>query len=221
MLSMAVAAAADLTGTWRVDVHLVHDVRVPVLGHSRSDAWTVQLWEVADGRMQNRHCSIRAVTRNPVAKPRMPDAFVAAIPPTVADVELEGDRFRVDLGTGRIGYAGDEVPIEPDDPSLVDHEGDGHPGATIAVWAPIFGEVEVYVAQRTHILLEGTLDGEGVAGAAKQVELVQHTLGAGNRLFAQQPSVTPVVEEGTFTMTRVPAGTTCADPAMAPEKSGQ
>lgn len=206
----------DLSGTWRVDLHLVHDVRVPVLGRSRSDSRTVQLWEVADGAMRNRHCSIQAVARNPIGKPRMPAPFVDNIPRTAAPIALDGVAFRVDLGVGRIGFTGDDVPTEPDDAALHDHEDDGNPGATIHVWAPFFGEVAVYIAQRTHMVLEGRVEGDRVTGRATQRELVQHTLGAANRLFAQQPQVTPVPEESSFTMVRVPSGTTCADAVMAP-----
>jgi hypothetical protein len=210
------AHGAELTGTWRVDLHLVHDVRIPVLGRSRSDSRTVQLWEVADGAMLNRHCSIQAVARNPIGKPRMPAPFVAHIARTAAPVAVDGATFRVDLGLARIGFAGDEVPQSPDDPATRDHEADGLPGATIHVWAPLFGEVDVYIAQQSHLVLEGTVDGDRVAGRATQSELVQRTLGAANRLFAQQPDLTPVPDESTFTMTRVPDGTTCADPVMAP-----
>ena len=210
------AAAADLTGTWRVDLHLVHDVRIPVLGRSRSDSRTVQLWEIADGAMRNRHCSIQAVARNPIGKPRIPAPFVDAIAHTAAPITVDGTALRVDLGLARIGFVGDAAPTSPDDPSGRDHEGDGHPGATLHVWAPLFGEVDVYIAQQSHLVLEGTVDGDRVAGRATQSELIQRTLGAANRLFAQQPDLTPVPEASTFTMTRVPAGTTCADAVMAP-----
>ncbi|MEZ4322350.1 MAG: hypothetical protein R3F61_33060 [Myxococcota bacterium] len=221
VLWVAAAAAADLTGTWRLDLHLVHDVRVPVLGHSPSDSYTVQLWTVADGVLENEHCSIVAVTRRRIGKPTIPEPFVRNIRHATAPIELDGDRFRVDLGTATIGYVGDAVPTEPTDPTLVDHESDGNPGATIRVWAPLFGDVEVYVAQRTHLVLVGTVEGDAVTGQARQEELVQHTLGAANRLFAQQPNVTPVLDESTFALTRVPAGTTCADPRMEPVEAAR
>jgi hypothetical protein len=213
---LATAAAADLTGAWRVDLHLVHDVRAPILGRSRSDSYTVQLWRVADGALTNQHCSIRAVTRSPIGKPTLPAPFVQNIPRASAPIEVTDGALRVDLGVASIGFQGDAVPTEADDPTLRDHERDGQPGATIHVWAPLFGEVSVYIAQRTHLLLEGRLDGEhAAAGRATQLELVQHTIGAANRLFAQQPQITPVPEESTFTMVRVPVDTTCEHAVMA------
>lgn len=215
LFAWASAAEPDLTGTWRVDLHLVHDVRVPMLGHSRSDSYTVQLWQVRDGAMRNQHCSIRVATRNPIGKPRMPDAFFQNIPSAAAPISLEGDRFRVDLGVGRVGFVGDVVPTEASDPAVRDHEGDGQPGATIYVWAPLFGEVAVYIVQRTRILLDGVVADGRVSGQATQVDLTQHTIGAANRLFNRQPVLTPVPEESGFTMVRVDASTTCADAVMA------
>lgn len=215
-LLISLAAAADLTGVWRVDLHLVHDLQIPVLGKSQSDSYTVQLWRVADGVLVNEHCSIRAVTRTRIGKPTIPPAFVHNIRHATVPIVLDGERFHADMGIGSIGFTGDVVPTMPDEPSVIDHEGDGKPGATMTVWAPLFGDVEVYVAQRTHLVLDGTVDGDEVTGRASQLLLEQTTLGAANRLFARHPVVAPMIEESTFRMSRVPTGATCADVALAP-----
>ena len=65
--------------------------------------------------------------------------------------------------------------------------------------------------QRTHLVLDGEIfDGE-IRGQAKQLEIGQQTLEAGNRLFRRQPGLNPVFEESAFVLTRVDAATTCAD----------
>jgi len=211
---LAPALAHDLDGTWRVDLHLVHDVHVPVLGRSRTDAYTVQLWRVDGRRMVNEHCSIRAVARSRIGRPTIPPAFVEAIRHAEAPLTVDGDQLSVDMGESRIGFDGDTLPTRADDPTVVDHEGDGHPGATITVWAPLFGNVPVYIVQRSHLLLDGVIGPDGVAGTARQTVLEQQTVGAGNRLFVQTPTLTPV--EGRFSMVRVPAGASCRDPQLQP-----
>ncbi len=209
LLWTSLAAATDLSGTWRVDLHLVHEVSVPVLGTSRSDSHTVQLWRVDGDQMRNEHCSITAITRRRIGRPTIPTAFARAIEPAQARMEVTGDTLRVDMGLSRIGHTGPTVPEAADDPAVVDHEGDGLPGATMSVWAPLFGDVELYVAQRTHLVLDGVIDGERVTGTARQAELVQRTLGAANRLFVRNPVIVPVPDDSSFTMVRVPEGTTC------------
>lgn len=213
-LFAALALAHDLSGTWRVDLHLVHDVHVPVLGRSRTDAYTVQLWRIEGQELLNEHCSIRAVTRSRIGKPTIPPAFVEAIPANQVPFRLDGDRFQADMSESRIGFQGEALPTHADEAGVLDHEGDGHPGATISVWAPLFGNVEVYVVQRSHLLLDGQIGPTGVSGVATQKVLEQRTVGAENRLFTQNPTLAPV--EGAFTMVRVPAGAGCDDPALAP-----
>jgi len=214
------ATAADLSGTWRVDLHLVHQLSVPLLGRSPSDSDTVQLWRIADGSLTNEHCSITASTRRRIGRPTIPDTFARAIRHTTVPVTLEGDRVRVDMGVARIGYepteAGDVFPDDAEAAGIVDHEGDGLPGATISVWAPIFGDVELYVVQRTHLLLDGVFDGATVTGTATQAVFDQRTIGATRRMFVQSPSIVPVPEDSTFRMRPMPAEVTCDDPRMAP-----
>lgn len=213
-LLLAPALAHDLSGSWRVDLHLVHDVHVPILGRSRTDAHTVQLWTIDGNDLVNEHCSIRAVPRSRIGRPTIPPAFVEAIRHAEVPLTIEGDQLRADMGESRIGFDGDTLPTNADDPTIVDHESDGHPGATILVWAPLFGNVPIYVVQRSHLLLDGQIGPEGVSGTAQQTILEQHTVGAGHRLFMQTPTLTPV--EGRFTMVRLPAGARCSDPQLQP-----
>jgi hypothetical protein len=107
------------------------------------------------------------------------------------------------------------VPTEPTDPAVFDWDDDGAPGATVTVRAPLFGEVDVYVVQRSRGLLDGGVvvrDGVATAveGAFVLADFAQHTIGASNRLFHTTPRATFVPEESRLWMTRVPEGTTCA-----------
>ncbi len=154
-LLLAPALAHDLTGTWRVDLHLVHDVHVPVLGRSRTDAYTVQLWRIEGDRLVNEHCSIRAVARTRIGRPTIPEAFVEAIRHAEVPLTVDGDRLRADMSESRIGYDGDQLPTHADDPTVRDHEGDGHPGATITVWAPLFGPEPTETRTRLEVVPGG------------------------------------------------------------------
>jgi hypothetical protein len=88
---------------------------------------------------------------------------------------------------------------------------DGDPGGTILLDAPVFGEVEVYIIQRAHSVLEGSWTSPTSAGGrATILDYAQRNIGASNRLFVSNPSIKPDSARSTWSMVRVDAGTTCA-----------
>jgi len=155
-----------------------------------------------------RPCSVEVIGGNV----RFPDGFVASMPSRADPIAFEGGAYRFDPGPTWVGQlAGTPLVEEMDHPDARDHEGDGHPGATVLLELPVFGTVRLYITQISHSVLVGRLaDGE-IAGRVEVVRLEQHTLGASAGVFAVSPRVTLVPDQSRFTLTRDRAGR-CAAP---------
>ena len=216
----------DLTGTWRVELSLTNEVKVPVLGTTRlrsQQTMRATLRRGPDGGLIQEHeaCRVATVAEQQLVTTHFPPRFVAALPKKRYPVELKPQDngqlgFFADLRPQFLGYDPALSPAGPphelDDPALVDGDHDGKPGVTAIARAPVFGEVELYLAQAGHTLLQGVvLSADRIEGRAPMVRLDQWMVGSTNRLFHRNPEVTHRPDLSTFTMVRQPAGTTCAD----------
>lgn len=210
----------DLEGTWALEIVVVTASRVPVLGEvrSRSHSWIrLDLRPDGDGWVQDhRFCG--GEVRAPVGRVEIPDPYVQAAAPKRYPVELRvgdgGWHYVADTRPFEIGFdpACEQVPTGPEDPCVRDADGDGHPGVTLYARAPIFRAVEIYVAQRTHPVLEGTWDTpDHVGGRARMEELSSRVLGASSPRFASPPEHRLLAEETVFSMWRLPDGADCAE----------
>ncbi len=229
--AIALAAPPDLAGTWRVEWVAANRVHVPILGATLVRTRQISLARVVaqgDGFEQSHvACAIRAESDHSFTSTSFPPGFLRSLPPKRYPLALregpDGWRLAADTGLLAIGFrpeAADALPTDALHPAVFDWDGDGAPGATVTVRAPLFGAVDVYVVQASRGLLDGRLevrDGVAVAveGAFRLGDFAQHTIGASNRLFHTTPRATFVPEESRLWMTRVPEGTTCealADP---------
>ncbi|MEC8422575.1 MAG: hypothetical protein VX000_02295, partial [Myxococcota bacterium] len=95
----------------------------------------------------------------------------------------------------------------------VDWDGDGRPAATVAIRVPVLGSIELYVAQRAHVRLEGQTDaGTGVTRGAVDFEhFEQRTLGASHRMFEANPDMWPDPARSGFELRRIAPGAGCAE----------
>lgn len=105
----------------------------------------------------------------------------------------------------------DELPTHPDDPRLIDLEGDGHPGMTIA--ASILGLFtgEGYAVQRYRYRLNGTIfDANTIVGYIEWTS-EQNVVEATNPLFMEafSDSTDPDPTKHKFVMLRVDETWTC------------
>ena len=88
--------------------------------------------------------------------------------------------------------------------------GDGHPGATVIVDVPVLGELEIYIAQRTHQSLHGRLTDDGtLEGGIHGHALDQETLDATSALMKVSPVMRPDPDRSAWWMVTVPEDTTC------------
>ncbi len=164
--------------------------------------------------LQQQHalCDLRITTDAKAATTTIPRAFVDSARKASYPVELapgeDGLVYTADPGPDALGYdraRGSDVPTESDDADVLDHEGDGHPGGTVELKVPVFGTVEVYVAQYAHTRFSGTLtETGGVAGRAEVLALDLRVLDASNVLFARSRPASPVEDASRFEI--VPLG---------------
>lgn len=89
-----------------------------------------------------------------------------------------------------------------------DIDGDGHPGMTVEVDAPVCSG-EIYVDNHSTTHATATHDGTRLRGNAN-VHVIQHVLGTKGRCLAMTASDTNEHVQGPFAYVAVPSGTTCA-----------
>ncbi len=213
----------DMRGTWRFDLRIVSNAKVPVLGTTVVKSRTTFLATV-DGTaakpvIHTHPCHLQAEPSRAIARTIVPPEFVRALPKKdfAAQLSPKGDAwsFHADMRPQYLGYdpavAGEKPPEDGDAKGITDLEGDGHPGGTIHLDAPIFGLIELYVVQRAHTVIDGTWTGADVwEGDATVLAFGQRTIGASNRLFVANADVTVNQKDSRFRWARVPADTTCA-----------
>jgi len=225
-LLVSVAMATDLQGRYALSLHTVTRTRLPLLGWTSSETTSDLLVEIRGGddgaRWQRQEvCDVRISGHGGSARIVVPDAFVASLPIKQIPIELtprpDGTvAYRADLGVDEVGFdsaqAQGKVPRRLGDPGLVDGDGDGKPGVTIRIQAPVLGPAELYVVQRGSMILTGALLAEGgVAGTVTLGPIEQHTVAASNNLLVSSPRIEPVSAESWFRLTPVAPTAGCKD----------
>ena len=214
----------DLTGDWRLELNGTNVVELPVIGTNKVRSHQVMLVHVRGKStpvQKHKVCSLDVFSDRSVIDTVIPKPWVAALPDKEYPLVLEptpdgGWSYKADLLPLRIGFdpalTNDELPQDVDSPGVIDWDGDGKPAATVYLDLSMFGNVEVYLVQAANTMLEGRVESaDSVQGSMLLPELRQRTIGATNRLFVTNPQVIPYPPESTFSMVRVPTGSTCAD----------
>jgi len=224
----AASPPPDLSGDWRLDLYVVSHARIPVLGTTTILARTI-FQSTVDGQpgsqvLHTRPCALHPQTTRPIATTTIPQAFVDHLPPKDVPLVMDSDAagrwsFVADMQPQDVGWTrarhrpvpGALVPQDASHPAVLDFEGDGHPGATIHLEAPLFGDIEIYVVQTAHTVLSAAVGaGDVIEGSAHPRAFAQRTIGASNRLFISNPDIELDAGQSRFRLARVPAGTTCA-----------
>lgn len=219
----AAAVPEPWSGRWAMRIDVATRARVPLFGTERSTTTSVLLVDMQrhGSRVvqQHRVCEVWMDTTAPVTT-TVPRAFVDALRDRQMSAEVreteQGWSYRLDMGPEAIGYdpvvSGGALPRRGSDPSVRDPDRDGEPGATIELRVPVAGRVEIYIVQRSHLVLSGRSTGpDRVEGGVAVRMLEQRTLGARPGMFSRTPSVHPLSDESSFTLVRVPERTTCAE----------
>ncbi len=192
-------------GLYRLDVEVVALASVPVMGAQRTVTKTTSLLEVDEhGIATARAC--RVETRGPGFSSRMPPTSLRGLPASRFALWQEGSTVRADMGEGAIGYRGaGPVPSSPDDPRVVDPDGDGKPGLQLLLDVGAFGVWTLQVVSRGHTALEGTVTPTGIVGTLTRVESEEQVISG---LPVKLPSRTTAIDPRAcrFTITPVRRG---------------
>lgn len=131
-----------------------------------------------------------------------PKAFVSNLVPRTRPLTWADGVYRFDPGPAFVGVPQGTalLPTDKDDPVVLDHDGDGHPGATIHLSVPVFGKVELYLVQASHSVLRGRATEDGFGGEIEVIRLDQSTLGASVGVFAVSPKVNLVEGASTWSL---------------------
>lgn len=214
----------DVSGTWRLDYWVVTRNKVPVIGKIKSSSagWALaRIVREEEGWIQQHQVCGGAVHAG-LVKSELPLAYLAHVPSKTYTIDLNTDSdhvaFHADTGSFQSGHdPACKLPETADDPCVRDWDEDGQPGATILIKPPLFPWTEVYIAQKTHLVLSGRVRSPDLIEGRVQMR-VMHTsvLGASNPMFAQSPEASIVAEESRFTMLRVADTATCAELSPPP-----
>jgi len=210
-------------GPYALEVTIVTESRLPVIGTKRVTTTSQVLARLREGPdgwvQQQRTCAVLVEGGGP-ATTTIPPAFVAALPVQEIPVDLS-DGYRVDGGPTTLGAEADgPLPRRAEDPGVKDSDGDGQPGVTVWVDAPVVGRVEMYVVQRAHSVLLGKRTETGAEGAVDVRQMEQWTLGASHKLLAANPTLTVVAEASRFRLVSVAEGS-CEAVGMGLREAGK
>jgi hypothetical protein len=219
MMITAPGIAAE-PGTYALTINAATRAKIPFFGWTRSDTRSIVMATLerteTGTRQTHKVCDISIRTRGIPVKTIIPDAFVNALPIKNYAIDLdekEGTlRYRANMGVDNVGMkpTADVVPRTPDDPNVVDMEGDGFPGATVLVDVPMFSQAKLYVSQRGSMQLDGAVQPDGsVSGTVTVGPTVQHTLAASNILFKSSPPIKPEPERSWFRLVPISGEPTC------------
>ena len=159
-----------LEGTWAMLQVYPRIAQLPLVGESTQTSYVVQLVDVEqDGMslvMMDRYCFTVIDESSSLATTQIPDAFMHSLrpQPRTAILHDEGGETRFDQAPylevrgALLEYPEiDELPVDPDDPRVVDQDGDGFPGMTVNVNLLGLIEAQIYVVQRVQYQLRGVV----------------------------------------------------------------
>ena len=208
-------------GIYRLEMIMASATKIPFFGTSRSASRSLSLVEIhRDGdRITQTHqvCDFRVVEDSAI-KIVFPEKFIASLGRHSYAVQLEktlhGWSYRADLGVERIGYrpnsAEDKLPERIDDQAVFDWDYDGHPAATLKLMVPLLPAGDLYIVQRGQSILTGRAIQPGrVEGGLEIRQFEQRVLGARPSFLARSPEITPDPKGSRFSLSQVPAGSTC------------
>ncbi|MCG3174585.1 MAG: hypothetical protein GMKNLPBB_02830 [Myxococcota bacterium] len=170
----------------------------------------------ADLTVKSEVCSIVIDSGTKEIQTILTDAFVKSIrvPDKSARLEKTADGVLFiqpnvpEIRGARLENPLDPLPADPNDPRVIDQDGDGKPGLTVRLAGLVNGEV--YVVQRANAALTGTVFSldrmDGVIDWSEQQSIV----GASDDLLKTPNESFPDKSSSFFRMTRITPDRTCA-----------
>jgi hypothetical protein len=220
----ALADVPDLAGTWAMVQVFPQIAILPLAGEVPRSSTVVQFVDITqDGdvlTMIDRYCFTDVDDGTPLVDTSIPPEFMASLRPAPRSAVLresedgilfEGAPYLEVRGAILDDPAADLLPTEPDDPRVIDQDGDGNPGMTVRVTVLGIVQGETYVVQRVTYSLSGRLaTGDRIEGQIDWTD-EQTVLAATNPLLEADTIGTPDPdpEAHRFVMVRVDPTWTC------------
>jgi hypothetical protein len=217
-------AIPDLAGRWAMVQVYPQTALLPFAGEVTRTSYVVQLVEIEqDGvtlTMRDSYCLTFVDDGTPLVTTEIPTAFMKALRPLhrVATLSEESgvtgfvqQPYLEVRGAVLDNAETDALPGHPDDPRVVDQDGDGHPGMTVRVRILGIIEGETYVVQRVRYSLTGSVVAPDRIEGSIEWSDEQVVLGATNPLLMADtigyPDPDPT--RHIFIMIRMQEGWTC------------
>ena len=195
---------------------------VPVVGQQRSVTTSWMLVDIAPGprgwTQRHQVCDVRVESDAPGMRMVVPPAFVRSLAAREYPISFRdaagGSSYTADVGLETIGLdpsrLGAELPRSPRHPSVRDSDGDVAPGATIQMKLRVVGTVQLFIVQRSHLVLHGRRAGANSVRGSVEIRMQeQQTVGAKPSFFARSATILPDPSRSEFTLVRVPPETNC------------
>jgi hypothetical protein len=200
-------------GSYRLAVRFASFVTLPIVG--RVDTVTVSLSRVqvrywqGQGTQTSRICAMWDASARDFSRVRYPRAFLASLAtldtrPLTRRSPAGDVTYEADLGPQFVGMAeGATVPRDADDPAVRDDDRDGRPGVTLPLRLPGFPDAELWIAQRSHLVLRGRLVAPGrVEGGVVVRAFEQAILAARPSLLRRNVDVKADAARSSFVLER-------------------
>ena len=215
LTGLALAAPQLLPGQYGAELWVGSATGVPVIGEIRGESvsWLLIQIELVGDQLWQEHttCAVELLDATGKTHARFAEGFVDSLAHHRYLLSATDGHYQANTGLEHLGYDPSwPLPNHPDDPGVIDSDGDGHPGVSVLLDIPLLGTEEIFIAQRAQMILTGTiLSADRVVGGLELPVLDQRTLGATLRLLERSPPVRPLPEESGFSMVRLPEQTDC------------
>lgn len=220
--------APDLSGTWaQVVVHRSLSA-IPVVGDVASETTTRLLVTLAQEgtkvRASARVCAMQ-IDGSKLVRTSIPAALVRAMPHQTWETEFSNtgasprlapwSRWDV-LGARLSAPDRERLPTVPEDARVVDQDGDGRPGVTVAVRGLIDGEIFVVQKGWSELRPERVTQ-DSISGSVAWQQ-TQTILGASSRFLTSGPPTRPdpAPKANWFAAKRLEQGADCAQVKALP-----
>ncbi len=207
----------DYTGTWAFEYLQGGYEDLPALGRTAARIISLNRVTITPGEapdalsLATELCAVRIERDTELVQTVIPQAYIDALPILGRPATIDGRAFEapwlIEIRGAVLDDPEDPLPTEPDDPRVVDTDGDGNPGLTVLSTGVIDGEI--YTVQRARTRLSATLDGETLDGDIEWFN-EDSVLDADNEVLLEPVTVQPEPGDSAMRATRVDAALDCA-----------
>ncbi len=214
----------DLSGLWALCEVTVERWEVPFMGERERIGETFSLVEIVHNGPDLeivivRPCGVLVDSGTSLVRVTIPEAFwrLRAGERVRGRLVQEGSHWIVEVPRFPEVYGvrlddpyRDPLPTSPEDPRIVDHDGDGKPGVTVLVTVALLLSGEVYTVQRFWREYRGVLENPGFIRGTLFWENEEFLVGASSSLFLQSGKGVPDYARSFFVLLRIDEPWDCA-----------